>query len=251
MSRYGRARLAHATVALVLALWCLMCLGAVSHAEDGSQAAGAGEAVAAFQANSSRSDSSPDAPVVTAAREETSPEVPQPQGSKMGVVDWAQIAASLATAVALGFLVWQSVLMRRQTRALNQSIRSATYQSIASFYIDINKSLSTEPSIAAAFDSFGNAEPNEDVAVERQRKWLAFWLLNLYENAYIQHEFGVLPTTVWSGIETDFIEQMDKPYIAMMWSRSGHLFSEEFRQHALEKRRSRSRATVADDGAVG
>jgi len=148
--------------------------------------------------------------------------------------DWAQIAASIATALALGFVVWQSILMQRQTKALDQSIKSATYQSVASFYVDINKSLATDTAISEAFDSYRDAETHPDAADERRRYWLAFWLLNLYENAFIQFRYGVLAESLWKGIEMDCLEQLKKPYIAQMWLQSKHLYSEEFRNYVTQ-----------------
>jgi hypothetical protein len=152
------------------------------------------------------------------------------KASSLSVVDYAQILAAFGSLGTLIFLLWQNLLLQRQTRDLSQSIRSATYQNIVSHYVEINKALMTNVELASAFESFDNPEKNNARTKERQRRWLAFWLLNHYENAYVQHQNGGLTDSMWAGIMVDCLAQLKRPYISNLWTESKHLFCDEFRQ---------------------
>jgi hypothetical protein len=145
------------------------------------------------------------------------------------LLDTAQIFAAFASLGALIFLLWQNLLLQRQTKDLTQSIRGSTYQSIVSHYVDINKSLATNSDIAEAFESFDDINNNIPQSKQRQREWLAWWLLNHYENAFMQYQLGALPEFMWKGIEVDCLTQIDKPYISNLWSKSKELFSDDFK----------------------
>ncbi len=160
--------------------------------------------------------------------------------SKKYILDIAQIIAAFASLGALLFLLWQNILLQRQSKELSQSVRSATYQNIVNHYVDINKTLAIDSGIADAYDSFENESKNSSPEKERKREWLAWWLLNHYENAYMQFQLGVLPKFMWNGIENDCLAQIKKPYVSNLWGDSKQLFSEEFRgfieKHAYDQK---------------
>ena len=149
--------------------------------------------------------------------------------SKESFRDIAEIIAAFASLGALLFLLWQNILLQRQTKELSQRVRSSTYQNIVNHYVDINKTLAIDSGIAEAYDSFGDSKIIFSQEKERKREWLAWWLLNHYENAYMQFQLGVLPKYMWNGIENDCVSQIKKPYISNLWESSKQLFSDEFR----------------------
>lgn len=148
--------------------------------------------------------------------------------TKHPLLDAAQIIASFASLSVLLFLLWQNILLQRQTKALSQSIRSATYQNIVNHYLDINKTLSTNTDVAEAFASFTDIRKISSVN-EHRREWLAWWLLNHYENSYMQYRLGVLPEHLWKGIEHDCLTQIKKPYILKLWEKSQEFFCQDFK----------------------
>jgi len=120
------------------------------------------------------------------------------------VLEYAQIITSFAALGALIFLLWQNILLQKQTKSLIQSVRSATYQSVISFYVDINKSLVSDSNIAESFESFSDEKEDSNKINERRRFWLAFWLLNLYENSYIQYSLNSSENT-YSNFSQNFL----------------------------------------------
>jgi hypothetical protein len=143
-------------------------------------------------------------------------------------LEFSQVLAAFASLGALLFLLWQNLQLRKQAQELTRSIRSSSYQNIVSLYTDINKSLMLNSELAEAFDSLDQKEPNNDPRIERRRQWLSFWLLNHYENAYMQHRLAALPVEMWRGIEADCLYQLERPYVRNLWRESSHLFSKEF-----------------------
>lgn len=164
----------------------------------------------------------------------SSADIPVSDAKALTIVDKAQIAASFAGLMTILCLLWQNIVLTRQTRALQRSINSATYQQIVANYCDINKSLVTDDKLAVAFESFAKEDDAGTPQQERRRRWLAFWLLNHYENAFMQYRLGVLPASLWAGIESDCLDQIKKPLIAKLWGESTNLFSEEFRSFLLK-----------------
>lgn len=146
---------------------------------------------------------------------------------ELNISDYTQLITSLISFFTLLFLIWQSVLLRRQTASLEQNVRSQTYQDIVSNYCEINKSLVSDDKLAATFESLGSSD-TKSKEIERRKRWLTFWLLNHYENAYVQYKLGALPSAFWAGIESDCIEQIQKPYVAKIWKDCKAMFSKEF-----------------------
>jgi hypothetical protein len=151
---------------------------------------------------------------------------------KPALLDYVQVGAAVSALIAFIVLVYQTHLLRRQTATLENTIKASTYQEIASNYIDINKSLATDPALAAAFDSFDSMLPSDfavDIAVERRRKWLGFWLINHYENAHVQFAIGGLAAQQWDPIAQDCITHIcRRPYLRSLFEQSRSVFSQSF-----------------------
>ncbi len=143
---------------------------------------------------------------------------------------WYEHVAAIASLGALFFLLWQNILLQKQSKELSHSIRSATYQNIVGLYMDINKLLAVDSNMADAYESFDDENKNEDISFERKRMWLAWWLLNHYENAYMQYNIGALPDYMWKGISRDCISHIKKGYILKLWEQSKDLYSDKFMQ---------------------
>ena len=145
------------------------------------------------------------------------------------IVRLSQVIAAFGSLGAMIFLLWQNMTLQRQTRELEHSIRSSTYQNIVTHYMDINKTLMSNEKLGAAFEQFDDSAPESDEQQESRKKWLAFWLINHYENAYMQRQIDALPEELWKGIEADCLLQLGRPYVARLWASSRDLFSEGFR----------------------
>lgn len=154
-------------------------------------------------------------------------------GNKL--VDYAQVIASFASLGALLFLLWQSIILQRQTKSLESSIKSATYQSLVQTYTDINKTLVVDPKVAKVFASFDDAGVESNKTKELQREWLSWWLLNHYENAFTQYRLGTLTESMWLGIQSDCLIQLQKPYLKQQWNKSQGYFCTEFKDYINQK----------------
>lgn len=166
--------------------------------------------------------------------------------NKSAIFDYAQLSASIASVIALIIVIYQTKLLRLQTANLDNSIKAATYQNIASNYIEINKVLATDPALGATFDSFDQAfgeSPLElDLPTQRRKKWLAFWLINHYENAFTQYSIGGLATQQWEGVAADCVYHLcGRPYLKNLVEESRGVLSKPFIEFLDEHNRVHSR----------
>ena len=159
---------------------------------------------------------------------------PPPNSSSLEIAIILQALASIGSFGALIFLLWQLRVLQRQTRDLEHSIQSSTYQQVAASYIEINRLMLQQPELATAYDRMLRGEPADGASEKTMRYWLVALLMNHYENAFVQNSLKALPEVGWSGIERDCLFQLRSPGVAETWLEMADHYSEGFRRYLSE-----------------
>ncbi len=111
------------------------------------------------------------------------------------------IATLIIQAVGLFGLLGSILLLARQLRQLERSIRGTSYQSII-YDSQINKIFVDEPDLADMWDGIDYLEvPDQQNRMRRKavkQRWLVSMCLDHYENIFIQHELGNIPPQLWA-----------------------------------------------------
>ncbi len=93
------------------------------------------------------------------------------------------------------FILGSFILLWRQNRALQRSVRSSTYQSLQQNEASYHSLLINHPAVDQIIYK---EDANENLA-DIQAYWTALLLLTFMENVCVQRkDFGLIPDTLWS-----------------------------------------------------
>ena len=137
----------------------------------------------------------------------------------------SEIVAAIVVAVTLVFL---TVQMRQNTKALRSTATQAAHDQVAQIY----NPLMSDPSLAEICFIKGLQQPLELSTVESAR-FLAFWMqltFNL-QNWFIQTQEGAIESSLLDSWSQNVADLSDMPGFKYFWERRKHAFSPKFQQY--------------------
>lgn len=146
----------------------------------------------------------------------------------------ATLCATIPSVIALIFTARQLRESRRQSRQLDQSIKTSLYNEIVGsereIWLDM---LANDPNLCKWW--LKNEWGFHDVQNKQKNKERLFILLRLgfYENLFYQNKIGTLAPQAWKVWQGEMKATMKNPSYSDVWKTVGHWYMEEFQQFVI------------------
>lgn len=138
------------------------------------------------------------------------------------------ISSALGTLAVAISLIYVGIQIRQNTKVA----RSAARQAITELFIDSNKDLVGDSSLAGAF--IRDLKGQELDEVERLRIFSrAYLALRNWENIHYQYRNGMLTKDEWQGFRLNLGAVFEWQTVRTVWEKEKQFFSEEF-QHEID-----------------
>jgi len=124
---------------------------------------------------------------------------------------------------ALG-VVASLVYLAVQVRQNTASVRAATFQALAQSYSDFASLIGSDGEVARILHA-GSSDPEAGTELERFRfNFLLVAATRRWENAFYQHERGMLDASQWEGLQAGALLSLRTPGGRAWWRAFGHIY---------------------------
>ena len=121
------------------------------------------------------------------------------------------------------------MLIYRQLRQMEKSIRGNTYQSLIEEAASINRIFVDNPQLAELWGSVkyvgAKGDPNEI-----RKNWVITMIMDFYENMYFQYEQGNIPKEIWERWRRHIINVFKNTEVRDQWDKAKDVYYEPFRK---------------------
>ncbi len=144
----------------------------------------------------------------------------------MDVLRWAPLIEAIGTCVAGIVVAVTLILLWRQNKSLERSIRSSTYQLLQPNEAAYSTLLINYPEVEKIIYS-EDYEEGEINTTSVRAYWAALLLLTFMENVCVQHEdFGLIPAKLWRTWEAYMRHDFQRySFIRKVWSENKEIFA--------------------------
>lgn len=141
-------------------------------------------------------------------------------------LEWLALIISLLTLIVFFISV---ILIYRQLKQVERSIRGSTYQSMIQETSTINRIFVDNPDLAELWGSV------EYVSVKGEPKevkqaWVITMMMDFYENLYFQHEQGNIPEEIWERWKRHILNVFKNSKAKQQWSKAKDVYYKAFRE---------------------
>lgn len=148
----------------------------------------------------------------------------------------ATVVEVLVVVASLGFIWKQLKLQTEQLQLQTQLTRASNSQSIAGLYLPIGMQLAENPEMSKLWirgtKGFERKDAITDEEVERDRYYsLVGMFLIFYENAYLQHEKGLLDDDIYYAWNEDLKGFIKEQHLEKQWEARKSLYHPKFSAH--------------------
>lgn len=168
----------------------------------------------------------------------------------MTLQDLGSLGELIGAAGVIASLVYVALQIRNNTNA----VVAGTHQALFDSWSGLSSSLTDNPELSSLI--LKAAAGYEDLAADERMRFEAFAtpLLGQFENAYLQHQRGLLPKETWPHWEAYYRDQLAPECFAYYWARCRSGYFPDFQIHADQLFRVGAVAAqqgVAADGQRG
>ena len=129
----------------------------------------------------------------------------------MSVQETLQILGGIGV---IASVIFASLQIRRNTTTMRATANHNINMSLASMYFDLSKN---PDSLELALR--GGEEFDSMTRLEKARvRFQLMGLMRIYENAFLQHELGILKGQDWDACLGDLLSSLDRPDAPKVWA---------------------------------
>ena len=141
-------------------------------------------------------------------------------------LEWLALIISLLTLIVFFISV---ILIYRQLKQVERSIRGSTYQSMIEEAFTINRIFVDNPDLAELWGSVEYVGVKGDPK-EIKQAWIITMMMDFYENFYFQHEQGNIPEEIWKRWKRHILNVFKNSKVKQQWSKAKDVYYKPFRE---------------------
>jgi hypothetical protein len=120
------------------------------------------------------------------------------------------------------------IYLAAQVTAANRSLRTSVRDSVFRQIQDWNNQLVSEADLPLIFQRGMEDFDSLDAAQRARFVHMSYSFLKLYENLYLHHVDGSLPSEAWDGTKTTFMVYIGRPGLREYWEGRRAFFHADF-----------------------
>jgi hypothetical protein len=140
-----------------------------------------------------------------------------------------ELLALIISSLTLMVFLISVLLIYRQLKQVERSIRGSTYQSVIDEASLINRIFVDNPDLADLWGSVKYVGVKGEPKEVRQA-WIITMMMDFYENMYFQHEQGNIPEEIWERWKRHIIKVFSNTKVQEQWGKAKDVYYKSFRE---------------------